>query len=47
MNKIERLIYMRNVDGIFNKKGLIENTTEINIFYKEYRERMKIDMFNS
>jgi len=33
MNKIERPIYVRNVDGTFNKKGLIENIVEINIYY--------------
>ena len=33
MNKIERPIYVRNVDRTFNKKGLIENIVEINIYY--------------
>ena len=33
LRKIERSIYVRNVDRIFNKEGLIENTVEINIYY--------------
>jgi len=32
------------VDRMFNKKGLIENTVEINIYYQEYREKMEIDI---
>ena len=31
LKKIENPIYMRNVNGIFNKKGPIENTVEVNI----------------
>ena len=31
--KIERLIYIRNVDRIFNKEGLIEHTMKVNIYY--------------
>ena len=38
MKKIERPIYIRNVNGIFNRKGLIEHTVEVNILYKEQRE---------
>ena len=44
LKKRERPIYMRNVDGTFNKKGLIEHTVEANIYYKRYRERTEIDM---
>jgi len=44
LEKIERLIYVRNVDNIFNKEGLIEHIIEINIFYKRYRERTEIDV---
>jgi len=44
LKRIERPIYMRNVDEIFNKKGLIEHTMEVNIYYQGYRERMEIDV---
>jgi len=42
--KLERLMNVRNVDGLLNKEGLIENTVEINIYYQEHRERTEIDM---
>ena len=44
LKKIERSIYVRNMDGTFNKKGLIESTVEVNIYYQRYRERMEIDV---
>jgi len=44
LKKIERSIYMRNVDGTFNKEGSIENTVEVNIYYQEYRKRTEIDV---
>ena len=33
LKKIERSIYVRNVDGTFNKERPIENTVEVNIYY--------------
>ena len=44
LKKIERLIYMRNIDGSFNKEGPIEHTVEMNIYYQGHRERMEIDV---
>ena len=44
LKKMERLIYVRNVDGLFNKEGPIEHTVEVNIYYQEHRERMEIDV---
>jgi len=44
LKKIERLIYMRNVDSFFNKKGLIEHKVEVNIYYQEDRERIEISV---
>ena len=44
LKKIENPIYVRNVDGTFNKEGPIENTVEVNIYYQGYRERMEIDV---
>jgi len=37
LKKIEKSIYVRDIDGMFNKKRLIEHTIEINIFYQGYR----------
>jgi len=44
LEKIKNLIYVRNVDGTFNKEGPIENTVEVNIYYQGHRERMEIDV---
>ena len=44
LKKINKPIYVRNVDGSFNKKRPIEHTVEVNIYYHGYRERMEIDM---
>ena len=42
--KLKRLIYIRNVDSIFNHEGLIEHTVEVELFYKEHKERTEIDI---
>ena len=44
LKTIKRLIYMRNVDGSFNKKGLIEHIVEVNIYYQGHKERTEIDV---
>ena len=33
LKRLERLVNVRNVDGLFNKEGPIENTVEVNIYY--------------
>ena len=44
LKRIERPIYIRNVDGMFNKEGPIKHTMEVNIYYQEYRKRIEIDV---
>jgi len=44
LKKIEKPIYVRNVDGMLNKEGPIENTVEVNIYYQGHRERTEIDV---
>jgi len=44
LKKIERSIYMRNMDSSFNKEGPIKYIVEVNIYYQEHRERIEIDM---
>ena len=44
LKKLERPMQVRNVDGSFNKEGPIENTVEVNIYYKGHVERMEIDV---
>ena len=44
LKKLERPMQVRNVDGMLNKEGLIENTVEVNLYYRGHVERMKIDV---
>ena len=44
LKKLERPMQVRNVDGSFNREGLIENTVEVNVYYKGHMERMEIDV---
>ena len=44
LKRLERPMQVRNVDGLFNKEGLIENTVEVNIYYKGHVERTEIDV---
>ena len=46
LKKIEELIYVRNLNRIYNKKRPIENTVEVSIFYKKYKKRMEIDIID-
>jgi len=46
MKRLKRPINVRNVDGSFNKEGLIENVVEIIIYYQGYRERTEIDVIS-
>ncbi len=44
LRKIERPIYVRNIDGSFNKEGPIEHIVEVKIYYQGHRERTEIDV---
>ena len=44
LKTLEKPMYVRNVDGSFNKKRPIEHTVEVNIYYQEYRERIEINI---
>jgi len=44
LKKIKRPIYVRNVDSSFNKKGPIEHTVEVNIYYQGHRKRTEINV---
>jgi len=44
LKRIERLIYIRNMDSFFNKERPIKHIVEVNIYYQEHRERMEIDV---
>ena len=42
LKKIDKPIYMRNVDGSFNKEKPIKHMVEVNIYYQGHRERTEI-----
>ena len=44
LKKIERPIYMRNMNSSFNKEGPIEHMVEVNIYYQGHRERTEINV---
>ena len=44
LKKLERPMYVRNVDGLLNKKRLIQYMVEVNIYYQEHRERTEINV---
>jgi len=43
LKKIERSIYVRNMDGSLNKEGSIKYIVEVNIYYQGHRERTECD----
>jgi len=44
LKKLDRPMYVRNMDGLLNKEGPIEHTVEVNIYYQGHRERTEIDV---
>ena len=44
LKKLDRPMYVRNVDGLLNKKRPIEHMVEVNIYYQGHRERTEIDV---
>jgi len=42
--KLERPVYVRNVDGMLNYVGPIVDTVEVEIFFKGHKERILIDV---
>ena len=46
LQKLERLLAVRNVDGTSNSRGAITYQVEYNIYYKGHMERMRIDICN-
>jgi len=44
LQKLKRLIMVRNIDGTNNSREAITHQVEVNIYYKGYVERMRIDV---
>jgi len=46
LQKLERPLMVKNVDGTVNNGGAITHQVECNVFYKGHIERMRIDVCN-
>ena len=46
LQKLERPIAVRNVNGTNNSKGAITYQVEVNVYYKNHVERIRIDVCN-
>jgi len=46
LQKLERPIMVRNVDGTNNSRGAITHQVEVNIYYKSHVERMRMDVYD-
>jgi len=44
LQKLKRLIMVRNIDGTNNSREAITHQVEVNIYYKGYVERIRIDV---
>jgi len=44
LKKINRPIYVRNIDASFNQERSIEYIVEVNIYYQKHRKKMEIDV---
>jgi len=46
LQKLERPLMVKNVDGTVNSGGAITHQVECNVFYKGYMERMRMDVYD-
>ena len=46
LQKLERLVRVKNVDGTYNSGGAITYEVEVNVYYKSHVERMRMDVCN-
>ena len=46
LQKLERPVMVRNVDGMNNSGETIIYQVEVNMYYKSHMKRMRIDVYN-
>ena len=44
LEKLERLVIIRNVNGTGNSGGLVTHEIEVNVYYQGHVERMRLDV---
>ena len=46
LQKLDRLVMVRNIDRTNNSRGAITYQVEVNMYYRSYVERIRMDMCN-
>jgi len=46
LQKLEKPIIVRNVNGTNNSRGAIIHQVKVNMYYKSHIERMKMDVYD-
>jgi len=46
LQKLERPIMVRNMDGTNNSRGAITHQVKVNVYYKGHVERMRMDIYD-
>jgi len=46
LQKLERLVRVKNVDGMYNSRGAITHEVKVNVYYKSHVERMRMDIYD-
>ena len=46
LQKLERPVMVRNVNGTNNSRGAITHQMEVNMYYKNYIERIRMDIYD-
>jgi len=44
LQKLKRLVAVRNIDGTNNSRGAITHQVEVNVYYKNHIERIRMDV---
>jgi len=44
LKKLERPLIVENVDEMYNSKGAITHQVEMNVYYRNHVERMRMDV---
>ena len=46
LQKLKKLVVVRNVDGTNNSRGAITHQVEVNVYYKSHVKRIRIDIYD-
>jgi len=46
LEKLDRPVKIKNVDGTKNSRGLVTHEIEVNVYYRGHVERMRLDVYD-